>query len=165
MTHSPQFMAAMVQLEPLIRTGKLYRKMKFGDMCDWVAYYWHRGTLSYLLQGEEAVGVCLIKLFRHLGQFLEPFVHEPCGEYCWVELLVAKEPGAIAHAYFEFKNRWGPQKIMFWDRGERTWSGCPKMFTWDQYEKLTRRLTDGMIDNEEEFYGRRRQLSTTTCAS
>jgi hypothetical protein len=153
MKHAKEYLEVMDQLEPLLREHHWFTNMQRDLLNDWIAYFWNRGTISYLIDGERARGVCLIKLFRHLGQFLEPFVHEP-GRFCMVELLVARDPLAIAHAYFELTSRWGKPEIMLWDRSERTEKGAPRMFTWNQYEKLTRRLTYGLIDKEELVYGR-----------
>jgi hypothetical protein len=155
MKHAKEFLEVMDKLEPLFAEHPRFSVMDFPLLCDWVAYFWNRGTISYLLEGEGARGVCLIKMFRHLGQFLEPFVHDPCGKFCMVELLVAKDPLAIAYTYFELVKRWGKPEIMMWDRGERTEGGTPRMYTWSDYEKLTRRLTYGLIDKEETVYGRR----------
>ena len=151
MKHSHEFLAVMSKLEPLLREEAKFCLMPYGLLCDWIAYFWNRGTLSYLINPGEARGVCLIKLFRHLGQFLEPFVHDPCGNFCMVETLVARDPLAIAHTYFELTGRWGKPKVILWDRGERTEGGSPRIYTWDQYEKLTRRLTFGLIDKEKEI--------------
>jgi hypothetical protein len=148
MKHASEYLEVMAKLEPLFNERPRFSVMDFGLLCDWVAYFWNRGTISYLLDGDKARGVCLIKLFSRLGQFLEPFVHEPGGRFCMVELLVAKDPLAIAHTYFELVKRWGKPEIMMWDRYERTEGGAPRMFTWNQYEKLTRRLTYGLIDKE-----------------
>jgi hypothetical protein len=153
MNHAKEYLHIMDQLVPLLREGRRFCVMPRALLNDWIAYFWNRGTISYLLDGEGARGVCLVKLFRHLGQFLEPFVHEPGGKFCMVELLVAKDPLAIAYTYFELVKRWGKPEIIMWDRGERTEGGSPRMYTWDQYEKLTRRLTYGLIDKEETVYG------------
>lgn len=153
MNHAKEFLAVMDKLEPLLRKYHWFRAMNRALLDDWIAYYWNRGTISYLIDGEEARGVCLIKLFRRLEQFLEPFVHEPGGKFCMVEFLGAKDPMAIAYTYFELVKRWGKPEIMVWNRGERTEGGSPRMFTWNQYEKLTRRLTYGLIDKEEIVYG------------
>jgi hypothetical protein len=149
MKHAPEYLAVMEKLKPLFREHPRFSVMKYDLLCDWIAYFWNRGTISYLLDGEGARGVCLIKLFSRLGQFLEPFVHEPGGKFCMVELLVAKDPLAIAYTYFELVKRWGKPEIIMWDRGERTEGGTPRMYTWDQYEKLTRRLTYGLIEQGE----------------
>jgi hypothetical protein len=155
MNHAKEYLQVMDQLVPLLREHRRFCVMPRALLDDWIAYFWNRGTISYLIDGEGARGVCLIKLFRHLGQFFEPFVHDPCGKFCMVELLVAKDPLAIAYTYFELVKRWGKPEIMMWDRGERTEGGTPRMYTWKDYEKLTRRLTYGLIDKEETVYGRR----------
>lgn len=92
-------------------------------------------------------GVCLIKLFRELPSFLEEFVHEPDGEFCMVILLTADTPNVIGQLFDELVERWGPGRIMLWDRGARTENGAPRMYTWEKYLKLTRRLTYGFLEN------------------
>jgi hypothetical protein len=143
----------MDRLEPLLRKGRKFSVMHWSVLCDWCAYYWNRGTISYLIDDSGVRGVCLVKLFNRLEQFLEPFVHEFPAKFCMVELLVACDPLAIAHTYFELTGRFGKPEIIMWDRGERTEYGTPRIFTWDQYEKLTRRLTYGLIDKEKTVYG------------
>jgi hypothetical protein len=164
MKHAPEYLETMEKLAPLLREHRHYSGWKFDMLCDWCAYFWNRGTISYLIDDGQARGVCLVKLFKRLEQFLEPFVHEPGGKFCMVELLVARDPLAIAHTFFELTGRWGKPAIILWDRGERTEGGSPRMYRWSDYEKLTRRLTYGLIDTErqEENYGYGRRWRSTT---
>jgi hypothetical protein len=94
----------------------------------------------------EIYGVCTIKLFDQLEDFLSPEAFNPTGKFCQVDLLVALSPVAIADCFEKLFARWGPQEIMLWDRGERTEKGAPRMFTWEEYLKLTRRLTYGLVE-------------------
>jgi hypothetical protein len=147
----------MDKLVPLIREARRYSCWKFEMLCDWWAYFWNRGTLAFVIDASgNAQGVCAIKLFSRLEQFLEPFVHEPTGKFCLVDLLVAVSPLAIADCFEILSGRWGPQAIMIWERGDRTaqTNRAPRMYTWAQYLKLTNRLTDGIV-KEESIYGRR----------
>jgi hypothetical protein len=149
MKHAPEYLETMEILVPLIREARRYSLWQFDMLCDWFAYFWNRGTIAFVIDARgNAQGVCAIKLFSRLEQFLEPFVHEPSGRFCMVELLVAKDPLAIAHTFFELTGRWGKPEIILWDRGERTEWGSPRMYRWSDYEKLTRRLTYGLIDKE-----------------
>jgi hypothetical protein len=155
MKHAKEYLETIAVLEPLLREGRKFSVMPYALLCDWVAYFWNRGTISYLIDEGQARGVCLVKFFSRLEQFLEPFVHEPTGKFCMVEFLAARDPLAIAHTFFELTGRWGKPEIILWDREERTLGGAPRMFTWAQYEKLTRRLTYGLINTEKEKqYGR-----------
>lgn len=112
---------------------------------------WHTGknTLAVDFQGEEIYGVCAIKLFDNLEDFMDPRAFNPTGKFCMVDLLVAVSPCAIAVCFEKLFATWGPQKIMLWDRGERTENGAPRMYTWDMYMKLTKRLTYGLVDKKE----------------
>lgn len=136
-----QFHDVMRSLEPLLRQHKTLKKMEFGMMCDWIAYYWNRETIAYLLDDTgKARAVCLVKLFRQLKQFLEPFVHDPCGKFCMVELMVANDAEAMGIVHDQLVSRWGAQEFVLWDRGERTESGSPRIWRWDQFEDLAERI-------------------------
>jgi hypothetical protein len=122
--------------------------MGFEELCDYLAYFWNHGTMSFVLNHNDSpAGVCLIKLFRELPSFLEEFVHEPDGEFCMVILLAADTPNTIGQLFYELVERWGPGRTMMWDRGTRTEYGAPRMYTWDQYLKLTNRLTYGLLES------------------
>ena len=112
---------------------------------EYLAWFWGKDLLAVSFQGEEIYGVCTIKLFDQLEDFLSPKAFNPTGKFCQVDLLVAVSPVAIADCFEILFKRWGPQEIMLWDRDERTEKGAPKMFTWSQYLKLTRRLTYGLV--------------------
>lgn len=121
--------------------------MPFSKICDHFAFYWNRGTFSYSIDDfGEPHGACLIKLFNRLGQFLDPYVHEPTGRFVMIELLVADNPIIMAQLCDDLVARWGPQEIVLWDRDERTEDGAPRMFTWNKFMKLARRLTYGAIE-------------------
>jgi hypothetical protein len=144
--HTPVFLRVMRKLDPFIRARcSRWAGWSFEQMCDYCAKFWNRGTMSLSVDCfGEIHGICLIKLFRHLDEFLEEFPHDPCGKFCWVELLIADYPQAAIEMKLGFIRRWGPQEIMMWDRGDRTAHGTPRMYTWDQYNKLTRRLSYGV---------------------
>jgi hypothetical protein len=158
MKHAKEYIETMEILVPLIREARRYSVWQFDMLCDWFAYFWNRGTIAFVIDAHgNAQGVCAIKLFSQLEQFLEPFMHEPSGTFCMVELLVAVSPLAIADCFEILFGRWGPQAIMIWERGDRTEqpNRAPRMYTWAQYLKLTNRLTYGFV-KEEPIYGRRR---------
>ena len=113
---------------------------------EYLAWFWGKDLLAVSFQEEEIYGVCAIKLFDRLEDFLSPKAFNPTGKFCQVDLLVAVSPVAIANCFEILFKRWGPQEIMLWDRDERTEKGAPKMFTWEGYLKLTRRLTYGLVE-------------------
>jgi hypothetical protein len=113
---------------------------------EYLAWFWGKDLLAVSFCGEEINGVCTIKLFDQLEDFLSPKAFNPTGKFCMVDLLVATNPMAIANCFEKLFARWGPQEIMLWDRNERTEKGAPRMFTWEQYLKLTRRLTYGLVE-------------------
>lgn len=120
--------------------------MPFEKVCDHFAFYWNRGTFSFSIdESGEPHGVCLIKLFDRLEQFLEPFVHQPTGKFVMIDLLVADTPIVMANLCNELVHRWGPQEVVIWDRGERTEGGAPRMFMWNKFMKICRRLTYGIL--------------------
>jgi len=144
MNHAPQYIETMRKLAPLIRDVPKFCVWQFDMLCDWFAFYWNRGTLSFYLDTEGAnQGVCAIKLFSRLEQFLEPFIHEPGGRFAMIELMSARSSEAMGFIYDELVKRWGRREVMIWDRGERTEGGAPRMYRWDSFEKLARRITNG----------------------
>jgi hypothetical protein len=110
---------------------------------------WHAGknTLSVDFQGGEIYGVCTIKLFDQLEDFLEPRAFNPTGKFVMVDLLVAVSPLAIAHCFDRLVSIWGPQEIVLFDRGERTEKGAPRIYRWEEFMKLTRRISYGLAEN------------------
>jgi len=129
-------------LEPLLRKHRTLEKMDFDQLVEWVAYYWNRNTLSYVVSDKgEPRAVCMIKLFRRLPQFQEPFVHDPCNKFCMIELMVANDTEAMGTVHDRLFERWGPQMIVMWDRGERTEKSRPRMYRWDEFERLAEKLT------------------------
>lgn len=146
--HSDGFKKKMRVLAPLLRNHPPLSALQFDQLCDWVAWYWNRGTLCYVLNEDgSASAVALVKLFRDLRQFMDPFVHDPCGRFCMIELMVAEEPLAMGTIFTELSQRFGPQSIVMWDRQERTENGAPRMYRWHQFRKLARRLTYGVVDH------------------
>jgi hypothetical protein len=145
--HAPEYIQIMQILKPLLRKYEPFRKMPFANLCDYVAWFWNRGTISFVFTDSgEAEGVCLIKLFRNLEDFMEPFVHDSCGRFCMIEVMVASHPLAFASMFEELVDRWGKQQLIMWDRGERTKSGAPRMYRWRQFQKLARRITYGITE-------------------
>lgn len=135
-----------LSLVPFIRENHAkWRDTPSNKLRDYLDWFENRELLSVSVLGEEIYGVCTIKLFDQLSDFLEPWAFNPTGKFCMVDLLVALSPVAIAHCFETLFARWGPQEIMIWERGRRTENGVPRMFTWEQYLKLTRRLTYGLV--------------------
>lgn len=146
--HHPVFLSVVDSLLPLLQRSKALTAMPFDDLCDHLAYFWNHGTISYIIgQDERPRAVCLIKLFRNLGQFMDAYVHEPGGEFCMIECMIADDPLAMGQIFEEFTQRWGPYRTILWDREERTEIGSPRIYKWRQFEKLARRLTYGVIEN------------------
>lgn len=151
MKHAPEYIETMKKLVPLLREHRRFSVWKFDILCDWVAYFWNRGTISYVIDDwGNARGVCLVKLFRVLPQFLEPFVHEPCGGFCMIELMVADGPETLGWLHDDLVRRWGEHEIVMWDRGERTEGGSPRIYRWNEFERLARRITKM---KQEQTYG------------
>ena len=112
----------------------------------YLAWFRDKELLAISSSGEEIHGVCAIKLFDQLEDFLSPEAFNPTGKFCMVDLLVATSPTAIADCFETLFARWGAQETMIWERGPRTESGAPRMYTWNQYMKLTKRLTYGLVE-------------------
>lgn len=148
MRHDPRFIATIAKLVSVLHTHPPFRKLSFERLCDYLAWYWNHGTFAYVMnENDTPAGVCLIKLFDDLPEFLEEFVHDPRGQYCMIVLLAADTPIAMGQLFDELVGRWGPGRLMMWERGERTENGAPRMFTWEKFERLARRLTYGLVEN------------------
>lgn len=149
--HHPGFVQLIYVLKPLLRKHPPLALMHVDDMVDWMSWYWNRGTMAWWISDitKEPRGICLIRLFRTLEQFLDYDAHDPCGEFCFVELLIARDPIVANLLLEDLTDRWGEQKIVMWERGERTENGSPRMYTWKRFMKLSRRLLYGGVS-----YGR-----------
>jgi hypothetical protein len=147
MRHAPEYIAIMAKLLPVLRRQKAFCVMPFDQLCDHFAYFWNRGTFVYSIDDFGVPhGACMIRMFPRIEQFLEPYIHEPVGKFCVIDLLVADTPVVAANLFSELTHRWGPQEVMMWDRDERTENGAPRMYRWDQFMKLSSRLTYGIIE-------------------
>lgn len=152
MKHAEEYVVEIGKLLLLLRRSPAFSVMPFADLCDHLAWYWNRGTMCYVMGHRDVPrAICLIKLFRHIDQFMDAYVHEPCGEICMIELMVAEDPLAMGAIFEEFVKRWHSVKTVMFDREERTEYGCPRMYSWRQFEKLARRLSYGVIG--ENAYG------------
>ena len=132
------------RLVPFIREN--HAKWRDGTdqgLYEYLAWFWSRNLLAVSMSNEQIYGVCAIRFFNRLEDFLRPRAFESGGKFCMVDLLVATTPLAIADCFESLFGRWGPQEIMLWERQERTenTSKAPRMYTWDQYLKLKRKLT------------------------
>jgi len=146
MNHAPEYLQTMRALADLIRDVRMYSVWQFDFLCDWFSYFWNRGTFSYVLDKDgNAQAVCAIKLFRHLEGFLEPFIHEPDGDFCMIVLLSGRDTESLMACNAELTRRFGGPRTMLWDRGERTENGAPRMFSWIDYQKLVARMRKGPV--------------------
>jgi hypothetical protein len=146
MKHCPEFLAVIANLLPLLRRHRPFAQIQFETLCDHLAWYWNMGAMSYVIDEQGGRAVCLIKLFRRLEQFLDSYVHEPCGQFCMIELMAANDPLAMGQTCEELIARFGPQAVVLWDRGTRTEGGAPRMYPWAQFMKLARRITYGIVE-------------------
>lgn len=138
--HHTNFVQVVHTLKPLLRSYQPLSVMPFDSLCDWLVWYWNRGTMTYVIEDEEPLGVCLIRLFRRLDQFEDHNVHEPTGAFCFIELAVARDGEIMGQMLESLISWWGPQQTMMWDRPGRTEQGTPRMFKWADFIKLARRL-------------------------
>jgi hypothetical protein len=144
--HHPNFLRIVNVLKPMLRAYPPLSVLTFDDLADYMSWYWNRGTMSWVISEEgEPQGVCLIRLFRRLEQFIDHNVHEPCGEFCLIELLASSDPVTTGLLHDGLVDRWGAQKIMMFDRGARTENGAPHMYTWEQFRKISRRMSYGLV--------------------
>lgn len=135
---------------PFIRERhKKWHKEPDQKVINYLAWFYERDCLAISMP-KEIHGICCIRLFDKLEDFLEPFAFDPSGQFCMVDLLVATTPNAIADCFEFLFKRWGRQEIIIWERLERTCNSlkAPRMYTWEQYLRLTRRLTYGLTPSE-----------------
>jgi hypothetical protein len=140
--HHPRFLGLVHTLDPLLRRYLPLARMDFDDLCDWISWYWNRGTMAYVVEENRPLGICLIRLFRRLDQFMDQDIFDPCGKFCFIELAVARDGKIMGLMLQDLENRWGRQEIMVWDRPGRTESGAPRMYKWADFVKLARRLSN-----------------------
>jgi hypothetical protein len=145
--HHPHFLQVINSIKPILRVHPPLAVMPYDDLCDWMSWYWNRGTMTWVADDFGAHGVCLIRLFRDLGQFLDHNIHDPCGKFCFIELLVSDNPITTGQLFKGLTDRWGPQQTMMWDRPGRTEDGSPRMYRWDQFMKIARRVSYGFTEN------------------
>jgi hypothetical protein len=144
--HAPEYLETMHKLLKLIRRVEKFSYWEKDAIFDWMAYFWNKGTISYRIS-EDGVGrgICTLKFFSRLEQFLEPFVHEPGGNFVMIEMLVSDHWSTSALLFDELCDRWGGQRpVVLWDRGNRTEAAgkSPRMFKWKEFQKIARRMTN-----------------------
>jgi hypothetical protein len=144
MKHAPEYLETMHKLLSTIRRSEKFAYWDKETIFDWMAYFWNKGTISYRIEGERGKGVCTVKFFSRLEQFLEPFVHEPLGSFVMIEMLVSDGKETSALLFDELCERWGGWRpVVLWDRGLRTENGkAPRMFRWKEFRKIARRMTN-----------------------
>jgi hypothetical protein len=144
--HDHKFTELVYTLKPLLRRYPPLSKMYVGDMADWLTWYWNRGTMTWHMSEDgEADGVCLVRLFRYLDQFVESDAHDPCGKFCFIECAIALEPSIMGLMLESLTHAWGPQETMLWDRSARTENGAPRMYKWEAFMKLATRLSQTKV--------------------
>ena len=136
MTHAPEFLWVVERMAPVIRRVETYAHMSDSEIADWLAYFWNRGTMSFV----TGKGIGVIKIFRQLPGFLEDYIHEPDGRFIEVELFSADSKATIKTIWHDLAFRWGPRDIVLWDRGFK--SGlAPRMYAWPQLTRFMEKLT------------------------
>jgi len=142
-SHAPEYLETMRKLLGLIRQVEKFSYWDKDVILDWMAYFWNKGTISYRIEGGVGKGVCTVKFFSRLEQFLEPFVHEPLGNFVMIEMLVSDSQATSALLFDELCDRWGGWRpVVIWDRGNRTEKGAPRMFKWKEFQRIARRMTN-----------------------
>jgi len=144
MNHAPEYLETMHKLLPAIRQVEKFSYWDKEVIFDWMAYFWNKGTISYVIKDGMGKGVCTIKFFSRIEQFLEPFVHEPLGNFVMIETLVSDSQTTSALLFDELCDRWGGWRpVVIWERGARTEAGkVPRMFRWKQFQKIAGRMTN-----------------------
>jgi len=148
MKHAAEFLHVCSKVVPFIKTNhQRWQDCTDEVIANYLAWFWNRDLIAVSWLDGEVTGVCLIKLFHRLEDFLEDFPHHPTGQYCLIDLLVCVTREAPFELYEILFERWGPQKVVMWERGKRTIDKAPRMFSWDHYKKLLRRLSYGSTQN------------------
>jgi hypothetical protein len=110
-----------------------------------LAWFWTHGFMAVSADESAIRAVCLIRIMNKLEDFLDPFAFDFDGDFIWIEILISSDPIAQADVHNQLEARWGPRRIVLWDRGERTQKGSPRIFTWAMFCKLKKRMTYGLI--------------------
>jgi hypothetical protein len=140
----------MKRAVPFIRENyEPYRAMPEKSVYDTLAWYWNRGLMDIAEDRLEFRGICLIRPIENLDDFLDPLAFHPIGRFIWVELLIATDPVTIASLFNTLVLKWGRRETVLWDRGDRTQRGAPRMYRWDSFEKLAKRLTFGLTESKD----------------
>lgn len=134
-------------LEFITSNHAFWARQPASTLAAYLAWHRNRGLLATSLVGEDVVGICTIRIFAHLEDFLIPWIFYPFGQFLMVDLLVAASPLAMADCFDQLASNWGPRPIVIWERGDRTveTAKAPRIYRWDQFMKLSRRLTYGAI--------------------
>jgi hypothetical protein len=111
-----------------------------------LTWYLDRGLMSFNVSPLQIHGICLIRLFDNLNDFLDPWIHKPTGEYCFIELIISSDPLTTTDLFNQLFERWGPQRIVLWDHAARTEKGAPRMYRWDQFEKIVQLMSKGLFE-------------------
>jgi hypothetical protein len=142
MKHAERFLKVCSKVVPFIKEHHpKWHGSSEENVCNYLAWYWNRDLMAVSWSGDHVYGVCLIKLFDRLEDWLEDLPHHPTGNFGMVDLLISISPSATLELYEILFERWGPQKVVMWERGERTLDKAPRMVTWAGYKKLLRRMT------------------------
>jgi hypothetical protein len=115
----------------------------------YLAWFAARDLLAVSFVGEEVNAVCTIKLFDRMEQWLALWPYDPHGRFVMIDLMVAITPVAMADCFDKLLARWGKREVVIWERLDRTegTDKAPRMYTWQQFEKLARRLTYGLTED------------------
>ena len=135
-------------LEFILSNHRFWATRSREVLATYLAWFQDRGLLASSFVGEEPFAICAVRFFDRLEDFLDQWAFNPEGDFCMIELLVSASPLAQADTFNQLVGRWGPRKVVIWERGDRTIesAGSPRMFTWEGFVRLTRRMTYGTID-------------------
>ena len=115
--------------------------LTFDELSDWFAFYFSRGTTAVLIRDGDCKGIAVMKLFSRLEQFFEDYVHEPSGKFVEVVAAYFGEKATMQACLNVFKERWGAQEIVMWERGSKKTGLAPRIYRWEQYERLVRKFS------------------------
>ena len=134
----------LVGIKDLLEQSPRLREMSLDELYDHVCWHWNHGTISWVEKLEGGFGgYCMIKLIGELKDLDTSYVHDPAGRYIFIEEVVSDGPDTWRELFDQLYEIWGAREFTIWDRRERTEKGCPRVYTWHQYLKILKRLTNG----------------------
>ena len=136
-------------IEPLLRKDRWLDQFSGPSLKYFVKAYWRFGTLSWVEDWRGRIlGVCLVKLFDDIKLMDERRIHVPRGTYLMIEHFAAAGRNTMRKLFEQVYGMWGKREFILWDRQGITEFSGPRVYTWDQFLKLARRVAGVKLEEK-----------------